>query len=183
MVGNSSILHRLKSHRRRRSNVNYFIVQLAIAGKSARRHARAPAKLVSSHLGTPSRESVCRFVARLIGLSRGPVRPTAAASATAGAKSNLRASQSIFARRRHSIARAFFLARLFRIDRQLACPFSCSRGRRSWRGAAVDVGAKLVHCCLFRDCGAPLRRATWPVQPLDPTSATRSWRAQNQMAN
>jgi hypothetical protein len=33
VVGNLSILHRLKSCRRRRSNVNYFIVQLAIAGK------------------------------------------------------------------------------------------------------------------------------------------------------
>lgn len=31
VVGNISILHRLKSCRRRRSNVNYFIVQLAIA--------------------------------------------------------------------------------------------------------------------------------------------------------
>lgn len=31
VVGNLSILHRLKSCRRRRSNVNYFIVQLAIA--------------------------------------------------------------------------------------------------------------------------------------------------------
>lgn len=33
LAGNSSILHRLKLGRRRRSNVNYFIVHLAIAGK------------------------------------------------------------------------------------------------------------------------------------------------------
>lgn len=51
VLGNTSILHRLAaSYRRRRSNVNYFIVHLAIAGKL---RSSLSADLLSSSLTGP----------------------------------------------------------------------------------------------------------------------------------